>query len=532
MARLYLAFRSTIPCHPPMTKVIHVILNILTNYLAIHFVTLHKKGHVLSIHSTGSTTGSDSLNLTTRDTPLQTRATYAYKDRTSHVNHAPAALSPQTMYFSSPRTTTMYCPSGSCASNGCQDLISHDLPFHLCDPLDVQDHICNSLKDMFTKNRPSPTSKAIDQDTGFCKLYNLVKDKNLPNALGAIVIVPSGLNLRAWLQLLHGYHDNQLCHFLAFGWPIGYYSPYIPRSVEVNHPSATAHPTHVESFLEVEKQHRAIAGPFDDLPFTPWTRISPLMSRPKKGTDDRRIIVDLSFPHGEAVNTAIDITSYLGKDITYSLPTINDLITKLQLEGPGAYIWKAEIARVYCQLQADPIDAPLLGIKFNSKVFIDRCPPFGCRSSSSSAACQRVANALVFILWKQDHHCLAYLDDFSGCALNFQKAQAGYEAFLHLTQQLGLQLSNKKCVPPTTHIEWLGYQVNTVEMTIAIPPQKPEEILQECEVWEERSHVNKLMIQSLLGKLVHLSNCIQHGRKFLSRILGTLRAMENHTCVI
>lgn len=41
--------------------------------------------------------------------------------------------------------------------------------------------------------------------------------------------------------------------------------------------------------------------------------------------------------------------------------------------------------------------------------------------------------------------------------------------------------------------------------------------------------VNKVMIQSLLGKLVHLSNCIQHGRKFLSRILFTLRAMENRT---
>lgn len=37
------------------------------------------------------------------------------------------------------------------------------------------------------------------------------------------------------------------------------------------------------------------------------------------------------------------------------------------------------------------------------------------------------------------------------------------------------------------------------------------------------------MIQSLLGKLVHLSNCILHGRKFLTRILSTLKAMEART---
>lgn len=64
-------------------------------------------------------------------------------------------------------------------------------------------------------------------------------------------------------------------------------------------------------------------------------------------------------------------------------------------------------------------------------------------------------------------------------------------------------------------------------MSVSIPAQKLEEVLTECELWEERSRVNKVMIQSLIGKLVHLSNCIQHGHKFLARILNTLRAMDN-----
>lgn len=467
-----------------------------------------------------------SPDVTTRDSVLQNRV-MSHIDEQGHASHAPAALSPETISVPSPRSTTTFRPSGSCALMGYHNIDPEGLPFHLCNPLDVQVHILDSLRTMFANNWPSPTQHAFQQDPGFCKVYNLVKAQNLPNALGARVLITSGLNIRAWLHLLHGYHDSQICHFLAFGWPVGYYSSNIPRSVEINHPSATAHPTHVESFLKVEKEHKAIAGPFDDLPFFPWTRLSPLMSRPKKGTDDRRIIVDLSFPHGEAVNTAIDITSYLGKDITYSLPTISDLITKLQLEGPGAYIWKADLARAYRQLRADPVDAPLLGIKFNHKVFIDLCPPFGCRSSS--AACQRVANALVFVLRKQEHHCLAYLDDFAGCELDYHKANSGYTAFIQVTQRLGLQLSKEKCVPPTTTIEWLGYQVDTRRMSIAIPPKKLEEVLKECDAWENRSRVNKVMIQSLLGKLIHLCNCIHHGRKFLSRVLATLRALENRT---
>lgn len=136
-----------------------------------------------------------------------------------------------------------------------------------------------------------------------------------------------------------------------------------------------------------------------------------------------------------------------------------------------------------------------------------------------------MANALVFILRKRNHHCLAYLDDFAGCASQYSKAKAAFDCFTYVTQHLGLQLSHKKCVPPTTQIEWLGYQVDTVNMSISIPPPKLEEVLAECTIWETRSRVNKVMIQSLLGKLIHLSNCIQHGRKFLTRIISTLRAM-------
>lgn len=35
------------------------------------------------------------------------------------------------------------------------------------------------------------------------------------------------------------------------------------------------------------------------------------------------------------------------------------------------------------------------------------------------------------------------------------------------------------------------------------------------------------MVQSLVGRLSHIANCILPGRKFLARLLGTLRAFEN-----
>lgn len=375
---------------------------------------------------------------------------------------------------------------------------------------------------MIATRWPQVSEEAISAIPQFAQLYQEVKASNLPNCIGAKIPVYSGLHVERWVILLQNYHDNELCHFLAYGWPVGFYAEEIPSSVPENHPSAVNFPQHIHDFIATELSFKALEGPVQASPFKPWSRISPLMTRPKKGSSQRRVIVDLSYPEGEAVNTGIDTADYLGRDISYTLPTISDLIAKLQVEGRGAFIWKADLARAYRQLRADPVDAPLLCIQFDGKVYIDRCPPFGCRSSS--AACQRVANALVFIMTEKKHHCLAYLDDFAGCSSQISQAQEAFESFKHLTNYLGLHLSTHKCLEPSTKVEWLGYLINTEEMTVSIPSDKMKEVVDECGTWLNKKLVTKTMVQSLVGKLAHVANCVLPGRKFLARLLATLRA--------
>lgn len=403
-----------------------------------------------------------------------------------------------------------------------KSLLSNILSF--CKPVTVSNDVILRIKNMILAKWPRPTEETRQALPMFAHLYDQVKAYNLPNCLGAKIPIHSGLNVERWVILLQNYHDNELCHFLAYGWPLGFYADDIPQTVPKNHPSAIEFPQHIQEFLSTELSFKAIEGPTQAAPFEPWSRISPLMTRPKKGTDQRRVIVDLSYPEGAAVNTGIDNADYLGNDISYTLPTIGDLIAKLQVEGQGAFIWKADLARAYRQLRADPVDAPLLCIQFNGSVYIDRCPPFGCRSSS--AACQRVANALVFLMAERNHHCLAYLDDFAGCSNRLQQAQHAFDTFKHLTAHLGLQLSLHKCLQPATQVEWLGYFIDTQKMSISITDHKLREVVEECGSWFNKKRATKTMVQSLVGKLSHIANCVIPGRKFLARMLGTLRAFE------
>lgn len=380
--------------------------------------------------------------------------------------------------------------------------------------------VIKKQKDIITSIWPSTTTEATGQFPDFCKVYNHIKSFGLPNFLGARVAIPSALNLHLWRSKLSDYHE-EVCTFLEFGWPVGYHATVPPTSTDSNHPSATLHPTHIEKFINTELSHGAMLGPFAAPPFTPWMRCSPLMTRPKKDSGDRRMIVDLSFPHGEVVNDGINTVNFFGKDISYSLPTI-DLLALLQHHGRGAFLWKADLARAYRQLRIDPLDTPLLAVKFNNNYYLDLCPSFGCRTSS--AACQRDSNALAFILAKDGYSILAYLDDYASCHASLQQAQLGFQKFISTAKDLGLDLALHKCVSPTNVIDWLGYTIDSNEMVISIPNTKMHEFVKECTSWVSKRRASKKGIQSLVGRMAFIANCVTQSRRFMSRVLGTLRA--------
>lgn len=368
---------------------------------------------------------------------------------------------------------------------------------------------------------PHTTPRANEQFPDFCHLYQRIKSYNLPNALGAKITLSSGLNLERWEHHLRDYYDKEVCAYLRFGWPLGFSGNKPPVSVDHNHPSGDNYEKHVQQFIQTELAHKAIVGPFKGEPFQPWMRISPIMSRPKKDSLQRRIIIDLTFPENEGVNSGINIHAVLGRDISYTLPNIWDLTASLKALGYNAWIWKADLQRAYRQLRIDPLDSPFLGLQLKKDVFVDLCPSFGCRSSS--AACQRTSNAVNFLIRRQGHTVYAYLDDFAGCESTKQQAENAYLFFNNLLQDLGLQLALDKCQAPTQRITWLGYLVDTTSMIISVPPQKVEEIRDECATWLNRSKVSKRMLQSFLGKLLHVAPCIRHARKFTTRLLSTLR---------
>ena len=176
------------------------------------------------------------------------------------------------------------------------------------------------------------------------EIYNDVTREGLYNFQGARRRVPSGLCIEAWKRHLSDYYDTSLVTFLEFGWPIIFNRDSPIQSTFENHGTAVNFEGDLDYYIKTELGHNALAGPFRGPPVVPM-HLSPLMTRTKKDLTHRRVIMDLSWPPGAAINDGVDTDWYFDGPINIKLPTVEFMECRLLSLGRGAYLFKTDLAR-------------------------------------------------------------------------------------------------------------------------------------------------------------------------------------------
>ena len=249
---------------------------------------------------------------------------------------------------------------------------------------------------------------------------------------------------------------------------------------------------------------------------------SPFLTRDKSSSSKRRVIVDLSWPIGNSVNSNVVNDRYEGVDFALTFPSI-DTVTKAVCKfGKHCKIAKIDISRAFKHLPIDPKDIKYLGLYWEG-YYIEKNLCFGYKNGSSLY--QRFSDCIRFILHQEGHFSLNYIDDhlILGKASNCQK---GFQRLKELIPELGLTISNHKTVELNTEVTCLGIVVNTTDFTVSIPDKKLLEVKNMCINWKNKKTCTKRELQSLLGSLLYVSKCVKYSRFFLNRLLQTLR--DNH----
>lgn len=384
------------------------------------------------------------------------------------------------------------------------------------------------LADIRSKTWPHPAPEIASLQCA--ELYVAARVHGIPNEVGARVPIKTGLNLDQWQKAATGHSDDTIVlSGITYGFSLQYLGPPLSELDIEMHTSAQKYTTQVQDYFDVKSGHGAIAGPFASPPFSPWVRTSPLMTRPKADAHRRRVIVDLSYPHGRSVNQYVIKNNYYGQYINHTLPRIDDVIQAVAESNYDVMLATIDIKRAYRNFPGCPLDYPLNTIKFQGKYYIDLAMPFG--ACTSSTYMQKIAEFISRALQKSGIPTHIYLDDVILYFCPGHDPSARMREAVAFMKALGLPLAEEKMQNPEYRVLYLGIWLDVLVRRITMPEQKIHKFLDLVTWMLQQESVSKKIVQSSIGKVIHFTACVPAARTFINRILSALRDSHNETVV-
>ena len=251
--------------------------------------------------------------------------------------------------------------------------------------------------------------------------------------------------------------------------------------------------------------------------------VSAIGSVPKKGSSKIRIIHDCSRPSGGAVN---DLVSFEQSFKYQSLQEAIDIIK------PGSYLAKVDLSNAYRVVKIHPSNYSAMGLKWtftghsSPTYMVDTRLSFGAKRSP------QIFNDLTQAVRRMMadrglNRVIAYLDDFLCVGDSFQECMSTMRTLMSILRTLGFHINYNKVEGPTKQLVFLGIQLCTNSMTMALPNDKIDDLKHTLNTLMRSKKVSKRFLQSVAGKLQYATQCIYGGKFHLRRILETMNTLNS-----
>ena len=296
-----------------------------------------------------------------------------------------------------------------------------------------------------------------------------------------------------------------------------------------NWPSAVHFSDKVDDVVRNDMSLNRLHGPFITPPYEHYV-ISPLGAFLKRDGVKVRVIHDLSYPHGRAVNSSIDPEAY---SLYYT--SIDNAVDACR-NRDRPFLCKIDLKDAYKHVGVAPRDWHLLGFKWalpevGPRYFFSRVLTFGLRSAP--ALFDRVAGALEKIISHLgvSSDIIRYVDDFLIVSDSENIAAEHLEAAIGIARQAGFVIQVDKVTRPTRCLEFLGIIIDLEENQLRISDTRVEEIKTLLSEWVGVKSASKRKLLRLIGKLAFAARVVRTGRAFIGRLIGlskSVKALHHH----
>ena len=101
---------------------------------------------------------------------------------------------------------------------------------------------------------------------------------------------------------------------------------------------------------------------------------NPFITREKLGRHKSRVIVDPSWPAGNAANDGVCQDSYLGTEFILTFPSVDDTTEKVTRLGKSCFfLYKVDFSRAFHHIKIDPKDYSKLRLNWGTTTLILAC---------------------------------------------------------------------------------------------------------------------------------------------------------------
>ncbi|KAG1936323.1 proline and serine-rich protein 1-like [Pimephales promelas] len=357
-----------------------------------------------------------------------------------------------------------------------------------------------------------------------CPVYKAVNKKS-KNYLSTPVNIS-----RLAIELAH-HPDTHFTHYLLSGLEHGFKPgvecPLSQNIVCNNLQSALAEPDIVDNLIKKEVESGFMIGPFDNPPFEVF-RISPIGVATRKFSGKKRLIIDLSAPHDSpfpSINSLIPLDEF-----SLKYHDVDQAIDMIKTAGRGAWLAKIDITSAFKVMPIHPDSWHLFGVRWQGKFYFSVRLTFGCKSSPkifdmlSEAVCWILSNNYAI------PHLIHLLDDFLIISPPDAIPAAHFLTVQNVFSELGIPIAQEKTMGPTTSIEFLGINLDSVQFQASLPKEKIDRIILVSSTLIDRSNCSKRELLSLLGHLNFAMRIIPQGRPFILHLLSlasSVNALED-----
>jgi hypothetical protein len=404
--------------------------------------------------------------------------------------------------------------------------------------------------------------KLRHRDVRFSFEHAIVVPPIIPNLLP---FTPCHFNTDMLELLLHD-HPDQLSVALALdtcinGANIGFDTSAnrLINAYSTNMTSAMTYYDDTDKAIK-DDQLAGFSSPcYDTAPFAHMivSPIGTIIKFKANGKKKVRVIKNLSYPTDTSVNDHIN-------KLICAYSSFDQAADMIVTAGKGCWLSKLDISNAFRQIKVRYQDWHLLVFRWQLKYIIDVCLPFGLRSAPP--IWDRIASKFAYILDKL-MTLIYYVDDYlfitkfdynGNCGIstsgtstqsfnihqssrlativkndNYTASQANarklLDAAIRVADIISLQLAKDKVEGPSHYLDFLGIEIDTINMTATLPADKLNALIHSIKATINRQRITIKHTQSIIGRMIHASKIIHPARTFISRLLAAVSlANANH----